>query len=70
MILRLALLWLAALAGMTQGALAHEIRPAYLQVREIEPEVYDFLWKTPARGDMRCYEGANDIGCHGPASTA
>ncbi len=53
MILRLALLWLAALAGMTQGALAHEIRPAYLQVREIEPEVFDFLWKTPARGDMR-----------------
>ena len=23
------------------------------KVREIEPEVFDFLWKTPARGDMR-----------------
>ena len=37
----------------SQPALAHEIRPAYLQVREVEPETYDFLWKTPARGEMR-----------------
>lgn len=53
MILRLALLWLATLVGLTPGATAHEIRPAFLQIREIEPNVYDFLWKTPARGDMR-----------------
>ena len=53
MILRLALLWLVALASVAPRASAHEIRPAFLQVREIEPDVYDFLWKTPARGDMR-----------------
>jgi hydrogenase/urease accessory protein HupE len=50
---RLALLWLAAACGLTQAAFAHEIRPAYLQIREIEPGTYDLLWKTPAQGDMR-----------------
>ncbi len=50
--IRLLLLWLAALAFAPSG-LAHEIRPAYLQIREIEPQVYDLLWKTPARGEMR-----------------
>jgi hydrogenase/urease accessory protein HupE len=49
----LALLWLALAAGVTPAASAHEIRPAFLQIREIEHEVYDFLWKTPARGEMR-----------------
>jgi hydrogenase/urease accessory protein HupE len=51
-VIRLLLLFLSALVLPPQ-ALAHEIRPAFLQVREIEPQVYDFLWKTPARGDMR-----------------
>jgi hydrogenase/urease accessory protein HupE len=51
-VIRLILLLLATLA-FTPAAMAHEIRPAFLQVREIEPQVYDFLWKTPARGDMR-----------------
>jgi hydrogenase/urease accessory protein HupE len=51
-VIRLVLLFLSALALAPQAS-AHEIRPAYLQVREIEPQVYDFLWKTPARGDMR-----------------
>ena len=32
---------------------AHEIRPAFLQIREIEPATYDVLWKTPAQGEMR-----------------
>lgn len=50
--IRLLLLVLAALAS-SPAALAHEIRPAFLQVREIEPNTYDFLWKTPARGEMR-----------------
>ncbi len=30
---------------------AHEVRPAYLEIRETGPEQYDILWKTPARGD-------------------
>lgn len=49
---RLALLWLVA-CGLAQTAFAHEIRPAYLQIREVEPGTYDLLWKTPAQGDMR-----------------
>jgi len=51
-VIRLLLLVLSTLA-LAPSALAHEIRPAFLQVREIEPNTYDFLWKTPARGDMR-----------------
>jgi hydrogenase/urease accessory protein HupE len=34
-------------------ASAHEVRPAYLQIREAAPDTYDILWKTPAQGQMR-----------------
>lgn len=51
--LRTLLLWLAALACVTPAAFAHEIRPAFLQIRELEPDIYDLFWKTPAQGDMR-----------------
>ncbi len=34
-------------------ALAHEVRPAFLEIREIASATYDLLWKTPAQGDMR-----------------
>jgi hydrogenase/urease accessory protein HupE len=51
-VIRLLLLWLAALA-LAPMASAHEIRPAFLQIREVEPNVYDFLWKTPSQGEMR-----------------
>ena len=50
---RLILLMLLALSGFAPGAFAHEIRPAFLEIREIEPDSYDMLWKTPAQGDMR-----------------
>ncbi len=30
---------------------AHEVRPAYLEVRQTGTETYDVLWKVPARGD-------------------
>lgn len=34
--------------------LAHEVRPAYLELRQIGRENYDVLWKVPARGaDLR-----------------
>lgn len=36
----------------TQGR-AHEVRPAHLSVTEVEPEHYEVVWKTPARGNMR-----------------
>ena len=32
-------------------ASAHEVRPAYLQLRQTGPETYDVLWKVPGRGD-------------------
>jgi hydrogenase/urease accessory protein HupE len=51
--LRIILILLATLVGLAPGALAHEIRPAFLEIREIEPASYDILWKTPAQGDMR-----------------
>lgn len=51
MLARLLVLLLMALA-MT-GAAAHEVRPAFLQIREIEPSTYDVLWKTPAQGELR-----------------
>jgi HupE / UreJ protein len=36
------------------SALAHEVRPAYLELRQTGAETYDVLWKVPARGgDMR-----------------
>jgi hydrogenase/urease accessory protein HupE len=50
-LLSLLLVWLAAL--FAPAAVAHEIRPAFLQIREVEPNVYDLLWKTPAQGEMR-----------------
>jgi hydrogenase/urease accessory protein HupE len=30
---------------------AHEVRPAYLEIKEISPERYKLFWKTPARGN-------------------
>ena len=44
---------LVVLAGWTGAAPAHEVRPGYLDIREVEPGVYDVTWKVPARGDMR-----------------
>ncbi len=34
-------------------AQAHEMRPAYLEIRETSPESFDVLWKVPARGALR-----------------
>ena len=40
------------LAGLTTLAAAHEVRPGYLELREISPGVFSVLWKKPARGDL------------------
>lgn len=32
---------------------AHEIRPAYLDIREIAEDEFTVIWKVPAQGDMR-----------------
>jgi len=34
-------------------AVAHEMRPAYLDMRETAPDTFDVIWKVPARGEMR-----------------
>lgn len=52
MLARLPLLF-AITVTAAAPAFAHEIRPAFLQIREIEPASYDMVWKTPAQGDMR-----------------
>jgi hydrogenase/urease accessory protein HupE len=40
-----------ALTGAS--ALADELRPAYLNIREMEPGEFAVLWKVPAAGDLR-----------------
>src|SRR5436190_22368873 len=50
-------LWICtALASLFQllaglPGFAHEVRPAYLELRETAPETYDVLWKVPRRGE-------------------
>jgi hypothetical protein len=48
---------------------AHEVRPAYLEVRLVEGAVYDVLWKVPAAGPdlrlgvyLRFPEGTRELG--------
>lgn len=45
--LLLCLLFLAA------PALAHEVRPAYLKLQQVDAERYDVLWKVPGLGEDR-----------------
>ena len=45
------LLWLAA--WLPFGAQAHEVRPGYLEIRQVAAETFDVLWKVPARGEYR-----------------
>jgi hydrogenase/urease accessory protein HupE len=42
-----------ALALLAPFGHAHEVRPAYLELRETAPGVFDVLWKTPMRGELR-----------------
>jgi hypothetical protein len=38
------------LVGLAANLFAHEIRPAYLELRQTGAETYDVFWKVPARG--------------------
>jgi hydrogenase/urease accessory protein HupE len=38
---------------ITLVARGHEMRPCYLDIKEVEPETYEVLWKVPALGDKR-----------------
>ena len=44
---------LAALCALASVASAHELRPAYLELRETAPGDYEVLWKTPMVGEAR-----------------
>lgn len=48
-----AALSLALLAGLPGSAGAHEVRPGYLELRAVEGDAWDVLWKVPAKGDLR-----------------
>ena len=39
------------LGSFPAALLAHEVRPAYLELRQIDAETFDVLWKIPARGE-------------------
>ena len=47
--MRLALIIAALLASLSALA-AHEMRPAYLELRETHQDIYEVTWKVPARG--------------------
>src|SRR5512137_2941059 len=49
-LLRLSLIAAACWASSVQ---AHEVRPAYLEMRETAPDTFDVTWKVPARGEYR-----------------
>jgi hypothetical protein len=46
------LLALAALFPWAVPTTAHELRPALLQITEVQSERYEMLWKRPQRGDL------------------
>jgi len=48
----LATLVLLVLALPVQGARAHEVRPAYIEISETEPGLWDVLWKQPVVGNV------------------
>ena len=46
-----ACLGLVAWLGLESFTFAHEARPAYLQLKQTNPDTFDLLWKVPAQGD-------------------
>jgi hydrogenase/urease accessory protein HupE len=48
---RALLLLISFAAFLCASAWAHEMRPAYLELRQTGAETYDVLWKVPGRGD-------------------
>ena len=40
------------LVMLAPSLFAHEVRPAYLELRQSGPETYDALWKVPGQGDL------------------
>jgi hydrogenase/urease accessory protein HupE len=46
-----ALLIVVLLVALAPGVFAHEVRPAYLELRQTGPDIYDVLWKVPGQGE-------------------
>lgn len=72
--MKIRLLVLAWLIIVGHSAFAHEVRPAYLEIRQTGSDSYDVLWKVPALGEnarLAIYialpEGTQDIAA--PRST-
>ena len=40
-------------AAFIPSCLAHETRPAYLEIKETSPDHYDVVWRTPVNAGMR-----------------
>jgi hydrogenase/urease accessory protein HupE len=51
--LKPALLLFVFLAALASSVSAHEVRPAYLELRQTSEDTYDAFWKVPGQGDMR-----------------
>ena len=49
----LRVVFLLSALTLAQGALAHDARPAYLQIDETTPGRYQVLWRTPVLSGMR-----------------
>jgi hydrogenase/urease accessory protein HupE len=68
---RLALVLLAGCLGPI-AALAHEMRPSYLELRETQPGEFAVLWKTPMLGEARLAldpEFSGDVAAIAPVVT-
>ncbi|ASY71571.1 hypothetical protein N181_30205 [Sinorhizobium fredii USDA 205] len=49
----LAAAWLLLLLFSVPSAMAHEVRPAYLELHEERPNEFSVLWKVPMQGEMQ-----------------
>ncbi|UCF41681.1 MAG: HupE/UreJ family protein [Gemmatimonadota bacterium] len=50
--IRHALLLTFLLVGAAHAAVAHEVRPGYLELREVSPGRYEVMWKHPMSGEV------------------
>jgi len=46
------ILWVVLLFASAMAD-AHEVRPGYLDLREVAPDRFEVMWKVPALGDYR-----------------
>ena len=51
--LRHLVLMMLVIATFVPSCMAHETRPAYLEIKETSPNHYDVMWRTPVNAGMR-----------------